>query len=356
MQASSPTPGEAAELESRLRALPKLELHVHLEGSIPPELMLLLARRNRLRLPFDHPQQFHRSLKYRRFKDFSDRLALAVHGLRQPQDFHDAVVVMGEGMVRQNIRYAEVTWTPQFYLHGRGALKIETIVAAMNVARAGLEARHGLVLRWIPDLVRRFPRAAQAVTEWACSAEARAAGVVALGLGGPEAGHPAADFAALFRKARAAGLPANPHAGEGAGPQSVWQTLEALSPSRIGHGVRSIEDPALVEHLAQMGLHLEVCPTSNVALGVYRSFAAHPLKRLLAAGCKVSINSDDPVLFRTTLTQEYLRAVRHCGLDLADIRQSILAALQASYLTEPERSALRIRLLEDANAGGASLA
>lgn len=323
MPASSPTPGEAAELECRLRALPKVELHVHLEGSIPPELMLLPARRNRLRLPFDHPQQFQRSLKYRRFKDFSDRLQLAVHGLRQPQDLHDAVVVMGVGMVRQNNRYAEVSLTPQFHLHGRGALKIETIVAAMNLARAGLEARHGPVLRWIPDLVRRFPRAAQAVTEWACSAQARAAG-----------------------------LPAIPHAGEGAGPESVRKTLAALSPARIGHGVRSIEDPALVEHLAQLGVHLEVCPTSNVALGLYRSFAAHPLERLLDAGCSVSVYSDDPVLFRINLTQEYLRAVKHCGLDLADIRRTIRAALQASYLTDPERSALRSRLLEEAGADG----
>lgn len=335
--AARPTTDPQA-LEAAVKALPKVELHVHLEGSIPPELMLSLARRNGLKLPFDQPQQFHRQRPFASFREFADRLLLAVHCLRQPQDFHDAVAVMGAQLVRQNVVYAEVTWTPQFYL--RRPTTLDDILAAMNRARARLKSQWGLELRWIPDLVRSFPGAAAHVAQWASQPGTQAAGVVALGLGGPEAGHPATGFEAVFRAARARGLPANPHAGEGAGPGSIWQTLEALEPTRIGHDVSAIEDPVLVEHLARRAVPLEVCLTSNVQLGVSASYAEHPVRRLVDAGCTVSLNTDDPVLFGTTLGREYLHAVRDCGLDLAFVRQQVLGALQSSYLADVDKQRL----------------
>ena len=137
------------------------------------------------------------------------------------------------------------------------------------------------------------------------------------------------------------GLPANPHAGECVGPESIWEVIEQLRPMRIGHGVRSIEEPKLVTYLAQRALPLEVCLTSNIKLGVYSSYAQHPVKRLINAGCKVSLNSDDPVLFQTTLVEEYLHAVRDCGLDLAVVRKSILDSIESSYLFHAEKSAMR---------------
>ena len=342
-------------LEALVKAMPKVELHLHLEGSIPPELMLSLAQRNQLKLPFEQPQQFRLRRPYGNFREFSDRLLLAVHCLRQPQDFHDAVAVLGVQLVRQNVVYAEVTWTPQFYL--RRGVSLDTILAAMNRARARLKAQWGLELRWIPDLVRSYPAASAQVAQWASQPGTRAAGVVALGLGGPEAGHPAQTFEPVFRAARALGLPANPHAGEGAGPDSVWQTLEALGPTRIGHGVRSIEDPVLVEHLARHALPLEVCLSSNVQLGLYPSFAEHPVRRLVDAGCTVSLNTDDPVLFDTTLGREYLHAMRDCGLDLAFVRRQVLDALQSSYLDDADKQRLaaecrqRFQRLDDGERG-----
>jgi aminodeoxyfutalosine deaminase len=325
-------------LEATVRAMPKVELHVHLEGSIPPELMLSLARRNGLKLPFEQAGQFRQQRPFGSFREFADRLLLAVHCLRQPQDFHDAVAVMGAQLAQQNVVYAEVTWTPQFYL--RRETTLDAILSAMNLARARLKTQWGLELRWIPDLVRSYPGAAAQVAQWASQPGTQAAGVVALGLGGPEAGHPATTFEAVFRAARARGLPANPHAGEGAGPDSIWQTLQALDPRRIGHGVSAIEDPVLVEHLARRAVPLEVCLTSNVQLGVFASYADHPVRRLVEAGCTVSLNTDDPVLFGTTLGREYLHAMRDCGLDLAFVRQQVLDALQSSYLDDADKQRL----------------
>lgn len=238
-----------------------------------------------------------------------------------------------------------MTWTPQFYLN-RG-FSLDDILGAMNEARREVKVRSGIELRWIPDLVRSYPAPALAVAKWAASR--KASGVVALGLGGPEAGHPAAGFTAQFQYAHSQGLPANPHAGEGMGSESIWETIRHLRPSRLGHGVRAIEDSGLVEYLARNAIALEICLTSNVKLGIYPSYTEHPVKRLIDAGCIVSLNTDDPVLFQTTLTEEYSHAIRNCGLDLLDIRKTILDSLRSSYLTDGEKLVLQNELLQEFN-------
>lgn len=319
-----------------LRSLPKAELHLHLEGSLRPQLLLRLADRNRLRIPFSHPDDFDRIYHYRNFRDFANVLLFGVGCLRQPEDFFDAVGDLGAMLVEQNVRYAEVTWTPQFYLD-RGC-PLDDLLDAMNMARHALQRRTGLVMRWIPDLVRSYPKPATLVAEWASSVTAREGGVVALGLGGPEAGHPATTFQKIFELAKASKLPANPHAGEGDGPASIWATIESLRPARIGHGVRAIEDSELVNYLAREGMPLEVSLTSNVRLGIFQTYEAHPIKRLIEAGCVVTLNTDDPVLFRTSLTNEYVQAIKHCGLELQDIRRAILSALRVSYLGSEEKA------------------
>ena len=328
-------PTDADGLTAYLKALPKAELHVHMEGSIRPETLLHLADRNKLRLPFSHPDQCRPLYNYKSFKDFANVLLMGVHCLRHPEDFFDVVIDMGANMSAQNIRYAEITWTPQFYLNRSYAL--DDVLGAMNAARQQAKLQWGVEMRWIPDLVRSYPAPARLIAEWAASENVRAAGVVALGLGGPEAGHPASGFATHFRRAQALGLPANPHAGEGMGPESVRETIDQLHPSRLGHGVRSIEDNELVAYLAEKALPLEICVTSNICLGVHGSYAEHPVKRLVDAGCVVSLNSDDPVLFQTTLTDEYLHAVCDCGLDLSAIRKAVLDALRSSYLANAEK-------------------
>jgi aminodeoxyfutalosine deaminase len=325
-------------LEKQLRLMPKAEFHVHMEGAIAPSLLLRLAERNKLRLPFSDPGQYSRMCGFGGFRDFARIFMLSVHCLRTPEDFFDVVAHMGREMARQNIRYAEVTWTPQLYLSR--SVPLDGILGAMNEARRRIKSEWGVEIRWIADLLRSHPGPALSIVNWACGSAARAGGVVAVGLGGPESGFPASAFAAHFEKARSAGLPANPHAGEGVGPASVWETIEQLKPSRIGHGVRSIEDSTLVDHLVRHATPLELCLTSNIKLGVYASYAEHPVKRLADAGCRISINTDDPALFQTTLSEEYLHAIRDCGLDLAFVKRSILDGLRASYLGADEKSAM----------------
>ena len=330
---SPPTDEQVA---AYLRAIPKAELHLHLEGSLEPGFLLKLAHRNHLTLPFKDREDASRLYKYRSFRDFARLLLLGTGCLRTLEDFRDAVTHLGARLAGDNIRYAEVTWTPQFYLQ-RG-IPLDEIARTMHETAQGIEARSGIVLRWIPDIVRSYPRPAPFVAGWAASETARECGVVALGLGGPESGHPASNFTRIFELARARGLPANPHAGEGEGPQSVRETIDSLRPRRIGHGVRAIEDPELVRQIAESRITLEVCITSNVRLGVYRSLAEHPVKQLIDAGCVVTLNSDDPALFRTSLSTEYVRATRACGLSVEDVERTILDSVTSSYLRDDEKS------------------
>jgi adenosine deaminase len=169
-------------------------------------------------------------------------------------------------------------------------------------------------------------------------------GVTALGLGGPEVGNPPEKFAAVFERARAAGLPAVPHAGETEGPASIWGALRALHAVRIGHGVRCLEDPALVAELRARQIPLEVSPTSNVCLGVAPSFEAHPLPRLIAEGLYVTLNSDDPPMFNTTLTDEYLKSAEAFGFGPAEFERLVTNAARVTLLPEDERTALDARI------------
>ena len=319
-----------------IRAMPKAELHLHLEGSLRLSTILKLAAKNQLKIPFATVEEFEaRHYNFRDFQEFIPALLLGVNCMRRPEDFRDAVLELGKELSDQKVRYAEITWTPQFYR--RLGWSFDDILAALNEGRQDIELNLGVKINWIVDLVRSVPGPAGEVTAWACSETARIGGVVALGLGGPEATHSAIPFAEHFRLARERGLPANPHAGEGAGPWSILAALDLLGASRIGHGVRACEDQALMELLAVRKVALEICPTSNLRLGLYPSYADHPLKRLVTAGCPVTINSDDPALFRTTLTEEYLHAVADCGLTLNELKESVLLAIASSHQSEERR-------------------
>jgi adenosine deaminase len=325
-----------------IAALPKAELHLHLEGSIEPETLLALAERNRISLPWRTTEAIASLYRFDNFDAFKRALLLGVRCLRTADDFAFVAYRLAAALSRQNVCYAEVFWTPQFYF-GPGPSS-DDLLDALNSGRARAKAEFGIDLRWIPDIVRSVPAPAMKVAAWAASERARLNGVVALGLGGPEEGYPADRFARLFAWARERGLPANPHAGEGTGPRGVRSALDALKPTRIGHGVGAAEDASLLVELAAARVPLEVCVSSNVRLGLYRDAASHPLRRLIAAGCVVTLNTDDPPLFHTSLNEEYLRAVIECGLTLAELDEVALNAARASYLPEDEKKALVVRM------------
>jgi adenosine deaminase len=317
--------------------MPKVELHVHLEGSIRPPTLLALARRNGVSLPADDLEGLR---DFYRFTDFAHfiQVYFAISGcLKTVDDFSLIAYEFGADMARQSIRYAEVTFTPHTNVANTG-LPFEEILAGLNDGRARARAGFGVEFRWVLDIVRDNPESRHQVAKWAADAVDR--GVVGLGLGGTEQGYPPEWFADAFAVAREAGLHSVPHAGEVAGPESVWGAIRALGAERIGHGVRSIEDQVLVDYLRGHQIPLEVCPTSNLCLGTYASYEAHPIRRLWEQGVYVTVNSDDPPMFSTDLVREYQMLVDHLGFTTGELEQLSLSALRASFLPAERKGAL----------------
>ena len=331
---SETTSHSRPEMVAFIREMPKVELHVHLEGSIRPATLLRLAERNGVALPahdLDELRDFYRFIDFTHFL----RVYLTISScLQTVDDFELVAYEFGADMARQNIRYAEVTFTPYPNVQRTG-LPFADILTGLNAGRARAQADFGVEFRWVLDIVRDNPDSGPQVVRWAAAAQER--GVIGLGLGGPEQGHPPEQVADAYAQARRAGLHSLPHAGELVGPESVWGALRSLGAERIGHGVRSIEDPALVDYLVERQIPLEICPTSNLRLGVYPSYRAHPLRRLWERGVYVTVNSDDPPMFGTDLVGEYLVLVEQMGFTAADLEQLSLNALRASFW--PEKAA-----------------
>ena len=329
-------------LDSYLRAVPKVELHVHLEGAIHPATLLELARRNRVDLPADSVEGLRQWFVYRDFGHFIEIFVTATACLCTAEDYELIVYEFGAEMARQNVRYTEVTFSPSTHVWmGR---TWEMVFGGITRGRERAEAEFGVRIRWIFDIVRGvsdrstlIPKADFTVD---VAIDGMRDGVVALGLGGMEDGAPPEPFAPQFARAREAGLHSVPHAGEHVGPASVWGAIRALGAERIAHGVRAIEDPALVAYLAERRIPLDVCPSSNICLGVYPDLDAHPLRRLREAGVTMTINSDDPPLFNTSLNDEVALLAGAFGFDADTINAILLDGVRAAFLTPEEAFSL----------------
>jgi adenosine deaminase len=325
-------------LAEYIQAMPKVELHVHLEGSIRPGTLLMLAERHGVTLPAQDLAGLREWYTFRDFDHFLVIYRTIGQCLRTADDIELIARQFLVGQAEQNIRHSEVTYTAysQYLAHG---IEFEDQLAAINRARAWAEEELGVTMTLTLDISREIPVEEGNITaEWAISGMGR--GVSALGLGGPEVGNPPEKFAAAFARAQAAGLPAVPHGGETGGPKHIWGAVDTLHAVRIGHGVRCLEDPVLVERLRERQIPLEVCPTSNICLGVFPRIEFHPLRKLIDEGLFVTVNSDDPPMFNTTLTDEYLLLDSVFGLDVRTIDQLALNAVRASLLPEREKSAL----------------
>lgn len=306
-------------------ATPKAELHVHLFGAIPAATLLELSSRHGVELPEETTTGLREGFAFRDFDHFSEILSTLRPVVRSAEDLELITYEFGRELVSQRVQYAEVMVTPMG-LELRG-IRFPESLDAMNRARSRLCVESGLELRWIFDLNRSVPDLAER-SYWAdyaveVAVAGRDAGVVALGLSGAERGNDPQQFAPWFDRARAAGLHSVPHAGEHDGPSSVWGALRVLGAERIAHGVRAIGDPALVTHLAERRIPLDVCPSSNVRLGVYGSLASHPLPWLHRAGVPLTVNSDNPTMFGVTLNDEVDGLSTELGLDGAAVSEII---------------------------------
>ncbi|MEA3310028.1 MAG: adenosine deaminase [Chloroflexota bacterium] len=319
--------------------MPKVELHVHLEGSVQPQTLLKLARRHQVTLPADDVPGLRNWYTFRDFNHFLEIYMTISNCLRTAADIELITREFLAGQAQQHIRYSEVTFTPynQYLTSG---LSFHAQIDAVNRARAWGEQELGVRMGIIMDIPRQIaPAAGDLIAGWAT--ERYGDGIIALGLGGQELGNPPEKFRTAFDKVRAAGIPCILHAGETVGPASIWGAIQVADSQRLGHGVRAIEDPRLLDYLRDTQIPLEVCPSSNICLKVFPSLAAHSLPHLLAHGLYITLNSDDPPMFNTTLTHEYMLGEKTWHWSQATLEQLVFNAVNATLLPADEKQAMR---------------
>ena len=333
-------------VETFISHLPKVELHLHLEGSVRPETLRELSRKKSpLRRQVGNWISARRqdSYRYGSFDGFLKAFGVISLLLKTPEDYALATTRLAEELARQNVRYAEVTLGVGVLLWKKQSVEevFDAVAAAATAARAQL----GIRLQWIFDPIRHFGVAhTREVLGWAIRFRDR--GVLAFGIGGDEARGPAKLFVEVFREAREAGLRLVAHAGEAVGPESIRHAVELLGAERIGHGLTAIQDAEVMALLRDRRIPLEVCPTSNVATGLIARFEDHPLPHFISRGLMVTLNSDDPAMFGTSLQEEFVRAARAFSLSRQQIVGLAENAIRCSFLPEDEKQPLLLELMK----------
>jgi aminodeoxyfutalosine deaminase len=313
---------------------PKIELHVHLEGTVRAATLLEIARRNGYELPADTVEGLASLYEYRDFEHFIQVWILTTNALRTAEDFGQVVVDYAAEAAAHGAVYIEGIFSPAERV-ARGVDWDEIFSGYCDGAREA-EELHGVTVRLTPDIYRGASTDAAEQVVRHCAAY-RERGVVGVGLGGLEAQFPPEPYAPVFELVKAEGLGSVPHAGEVVGPESIRGALDALQADRIRHGIRAVEDPELVAELAERQIVLDVSPVSNVRTGAVASLAEHPLPRLVEAGVLCSISTDDPAMFDTDLTRDY-EAARSLGVGP---RAAFEAGLAGALCDEPTRERLR---------------
>lgn len=326
----------SAEFDAYLRDVPKVELHVHLEGAVRPRRLLAILRRHGRHPELRRVEDLAFLFRPSGFAQFLDHFRFVVTSIRDVHDVHDVALDLFEDLAAQNVHYAEVIFSAAIFT--RAGMPLDELLAAVTEAADRTPPVAGPRFNFVIDLVRNFgaDAAASLAGDVARAAHPR---VVGIHLGGDEVRFPARDFARAFAVAHEAQLGCAAHAGEAAGAGSVRDAVDVLGVERVGHGIRAVEDPQLVAQLAARQITLEICPTSNLRTGVVASYAAHPLPALLQAGVPVTLGADDPAYFDTDLTRELGVAVEHFEAGLDRVDEFAAAGLRAAFLPEPERDA-----------------
>ena len=320
--------------------LPKIELHLHLEGAAPPAFIRGLAAEKKIDISgiFDEQGGY----AYRDFWHFLKVYEAATSVLTTPEDYHRLTLAVLEESVASGVIYSETFISPDF-CGGRDLPAWREYLQAIREAADLAERRDGIVLRGIVTPIRHFgPDKAKEVAQ--CAVETADDWLVGFGLAGDEKVGKPKDFAWSFDAAREAGLRLTCHAGEWSGPESVRDAIRDLRVERIGHGVRAIEDLALVDEIAEAGLVLEVCPGSNVALGIYKDYRSHPIHRLRERGVKVTVSTDDPPFFHTTMAQEYESLAEAFEWDDGVFEEIAKTSAEAAFCTSETRKKIMKRL------------
>ena len=343
----------SAEYPVRLlaRRVPKAEIHLHLEGSADLETLLAVLRSRGERAGTEVRQRLAALYTQPDFPGFLQNFRRLCQEIRRPEDLGLIVTRLSLRLQDEGVRYAEVFCSPAIFkrLHG---IPAREVMDAVSAAARRREQEGGPRLRFLLDGVRQFGIAAMEETVESASA-CGAYDVIGIGMGGDESALPTAAFAGPYREARRRGLRTTVHAGEFAGPRSVWEAIEVLQADRIGHGVRAVEDPELLRSLARSGVPLECCPTSNVVTGVAKGWERHPVAELVRAGACVTVSSDDPALFATTLLGEWEALHARLGFDAEEVLAIGVRTARSTFQPERDKEALVAAMLQAAAGEGA---
>lgn len=339
----------ATSLEAFIAPLPKAELHVHLEGSVRPATLRELSRtKGRLVEETENwiQERERQKFRYRGFQEFLDAFKLVALLLETPADYALATTRLCEWLAEQNVYYAEITLSAGVLLWKKQS--VEKVFDAASAAASEAGARLGLRVNWIFDAIRHFgaehARQVLAVAGRLRSRPALAGRVVAFGIGGDEARGPAELFSEVYREARDRGLHVTAHAGETCGPESIRAAIQILGAERVGHGLTAARDPEVMALLHERRIPLEICLSSNVATGLVARVDDHPLRELLDAGVLVTLNSDDPAMFGTSLAREFALAASRFALSRRQLLELSENAVRTSFLEEPEKRLLSQRI------------
>ena len=322
-------------LNAFIAGLPKAELHLHIEGSLEPDLMFELAQRNGVAIPYASVQEVAAAYSFSNLQDFLDIYYAGADVLRTERDFHDLALAYFRRAAADNVRHAEIFFDPQTHTDRGIAMSVvvQGLLSGMKAAETDLGVTSKLILCFLRHLDEDAAFATlKAAEPWLD----RIAGV---GLDSSEVGHPPSKFQRVFEAAGALGLKRVAHAGEEGPPDYVWQALDLLKIDRMDHGNRSMEDPALVARLAASGMTLTVCPLSNHKLCVVDDLADHPVPEMLRQGLHITLNSDDPAYFGGYVNANYQALADHAGLTRDQIVQVAINSFEGSFLSEPEKAA-----------------
>jgi adenosine deaminase len=322
-----------ADLDAFIAGLPKAELHMHIEGSLEPELMFALARRNRVEIPFKSVEEVRAAYSFSNLQDFLDIYYRGANVLLTEEDFRDLASAYFDRAAADNVRHAEIFFDPQ--THTDRGVPFDTAIAGLLAGMDDAQTRHGVTSKLILCFLRHLDEDAAFAT--LAQAEPWLDRIEAVGLDSSELGHPPSKFARVFARAGEMGLKRVAHAGEEGPAAYVWEALDLLHVDRLDHGNRSLDDPALVRRLAEEGTTLTVCPLSNLKLCVVDSMADHPVDRMLAQGLKVTLNSDDPAYFGGYINDNYRAAAAGRSLTSDQIVQIAENSFTGSFLPPDEQ-------------------
>ncbi len=323
-----------------IAGLPKAELHLHIEGSLEPDLMFTLAKRNKVAIPFDSVEAVRAAYSFSNLQDFLDIYYAGADVLRVEQDFYDLADAYFARAAADGVVHAEIFFDPQ--THTDRGIPFQVVADGLLAAMNDAETRHGVSSKLILCFLRHLDEDAALST--LRSAEPWLDRIAGVGLDSSELGHPPEKFARVFAVAGDMGLKRVAHAGEEGPPDYVWQALDLLSIDRLDHGNRSLEDPALVRRLSESGMTLTVCPLSNLKLCVVDDLANHPLDQMLAHGLHATVNSDDPAYFGGYVADNYRAIAAARGLDNTQLAQLARNSFTGSFLDDAEKAAHLSRL------------